>query len=419
MACDCSPCRRRKAAECAELERADARRRRAAKVAKVAKVAHDAAAVARAAAELEADAASRDVAKVARSDRAELARLIKRIEPKIRAKVAAMLAWLQDRKSTAEIEVAVTRRLAQDILSEEDVARAAAAIAAEVGAAYVVTARAVRELVSAAVKLPGALDAASDRAVDALDAMASRLTRDLIVEQRQLVQEVLREGLREGLNPRQTARLFKDAISLAPNQVRYVATYRRALMEGSFGDALGRRLRDRRFDKLINRAAHGKGALTRAEIDKMVRAYAARALKLRAETIARTETLRAVHLGSIEGWAQAIADGDIDPAQVERTWIQTFDRRTRDSHRAMRGQTRPFGIPFTTGDGYSIMFPHDPAAPLSETVNCRCAVVTRLVPPKAQTAAAPLANPGTTRAAAPRDAARPRRVNATHLHPRG
>jgi hypothetical protein len=45
-----------------------------------------------------------------------------------------------------------------------------------------------------------------------------------------------------------------------------------------------------------------------------------RYVKYRGETIARTESLRAVHQGSQEMFQQAVDNGIVDPGNITRTW---------------------------------------------------------------------------------------------------
>lgn len=323
---------------------------------------------------------------VALTDRAVIAGTIRRLEPKVRARVALLLEQLRRRKSLAEIEVLVRDGRLGEIVSDVDVRRMARAIAAETGAVYVAAAQGVSGVIAAALKEPVVMDPAVDRVVRHLADNRLRFVRDFVVEQRELVTEVLAEGLRAGANPRETARMFRDVTTLSPAQAKQVASYRRLLEEGRFGKALDRKLRDRRHDKAVRAAAKAGKKLPQARIDAMVSAYARRAVKLRAETIARTETLGAVHAGAEEGWQQAIDVGDIEPAELVRTWIATPGPRTRDSHRSMHRQSRKYGEAFTSGNGYSLRHPHDPAAPLSETAQCRCSVTTRIVPVEDQAA---------------------------------
>lgn len=325
---------------------------------------------------------------VALTDRAVIARMVKRLEPMMRRRVAELLEWLRTRHTMAEIEVAVVERELGQMLSDADVRRMAAALATETGAIYVAAARGVSEVIAASLKQPMRFDSAVARAVEHLKAGELRLVRGFINEQREIVTEVLGEGLTGGLNPKQTARLFRDVVGLAPNQVKAVASYRRALETGDFRDALGRKLRDRRFDRLVRAARKAGKGLGRAEVDRMVTRYAERSLKMRAETIALTETLGAIHAGADEAWEQAVDSGDIDPETIVEEWISTRDKRTRDSHRTMHRQKRRHGQPFLSGAGNLLRYPHDPNAPASERIRCRCMKVRRVVTVEEQAAAA-------------------------------
>lgn len=84
----------------------------------------------------------------------------------------------------------------------------------------------------------------------------------------------------------------------------------------------------------------------------------------RATVIARTEVIGASNRGSYE---QVRASG----YQAEKTWLATGDTRTRPTHRAANGQTVPMDQDYKVG-GISMDGPHDPAAPPSETIQCRC-----------------------------------------------
>ena len=87
----------------------------------------------------------------------------------------------------------------------------------------------------------------------------------------------------------------------------------------------------------------------------------------RAVTIARTETGIAWHTG---------AQGQlIDSGFPSKSWLTSRDARVRSSHAPMDLQCRPPEEPFTSGDGVSLMHPHDPAAPAKEIVNCRCTLL--------------------------------------------
>jgi SPP1 gp7 family putative phage head morphogenesis protein len=88
----------------------------------------------------------------------------------------------------------------------------------------------------------------------------------------------------------------------------------------------------------------------------------------RAPTIARTETL-----GTLNQAAATYADNLPADVVAGREWLSAHDDRVRPTHVEADGQIRAMGMPFEVG-GFPLAFPHDPAAPPSETVNCRCSV---------------------------------------------
>lgn len=88
----------------------------------------------------------------------------------------------------------------------------------------------------------------------------------------------------------------------------------------------------------------------------------------RADTIARTETVSAYVNGDMAG---ARALGDKGP--VEKVWVATLDKRTRETHAEAHNQTVLMEAMFDVG-GVMMDAPHDPGAPPSEVVNCRCYV---------------------------------------------
>jgi hypothetical protein len=91
----------------------------------------------------------------------------------------------------------------------------------------------------------------------------------------------------------------------------------------------------------------------------------------RAEAIARTETMGAYNGGAQLAWADlARATGE----QLEKGWLATLDKRTRETHFAADGQRVPLDQPFTVG-GWQLMEPGDPDGPAQEVINCRCTMI--------------------------------------------
>lgn len=87
----------------------------------------------------------------------------------------------------------------------------------------------------------------------------------------------------------------------------------------------------------------------------------------RATVIARTEVVGASNAGSYQ---QMLAVGL--PATKE--WLATNDSRTRHSHVEVDGQKVSLTDKFTVGGSFMDR-PHDPGAPASEVVNCRCTIL--------------------------------------------
>lgn len=249
-------------------------------------------------------------------------------------------------------------------------------------AAFIASSSAIAADITERIAGTVAFDVTNQRAVGIMRDKRLELIRNFTVEQERAVRQALARGIAEGLNPKAQARLFRSAIGLTVKQESAVATFRRLLETGS-AEALQRALRDKRFDRTVQRAIRGE-PLTTAQIDRMTMRYRERFLIFRSETIARTEALRAVHEASEEMFRQAIDGGSLDADSLTRTWITARDNLVRHftnsstSHRTMNGQQRKFGEPFISGAGNRLRFPGDPQAPSSETVRCRCIVTTRI-----------------------------------------
>src|SRR5690606_2898467 len=86
----------------------------------------------------------------------------------------------------------------------------------------------------------------------------------------------------------------------------------------------------------------------------------------RAETIARTESLRIVSQAREQALRQSVRAVGQSEQLVGVEWVSTLDDRTRDRHRERNGQRRRLGEEFAPG----IYKPGDGGP--AESVNCRC-----------------------------------------------
>lgn len=102
------------------------------------------------------------------------------------------------------------------------------------------------------------------------------------------------------------------------------------------------------------------------ELAQRVRRVFEVASRVRAERIARTETIGASNFAHLEAYRQSGVVG-------LKRWIAALDERTRDTHREAHGQEVPVDMPFSVG-GHPLMHPGDPDGPPEEVINCRCTV---------------------------------------------
>jgi hypothetical protein len=213
---------------------------------------------------------------------------------------------------------------------------------------------------------------------------SGNLITDIATDQKTAVRNFLEAGLAEGANPRTTAldlvgRLSRatgrregGVIGLTASQEQWVRNYAAELASDNPLAALERTLRDKRFDRAVMKAANSGQPLDQSMIDKMVTNYKNRALKYRADTIARKETITALHTAQEMSMQQAIGKGAVAANTVTYIWRTAHDNRVRDSHRPMDGQVRPQGQMFVTGGGAHLLYPGDPSGPAAEVINCRC-----------------------------------------------
>jgi hypothetical protein len=230
------------------------------------------------------------------------------------------------------------------------------------------------DLARLAPRVAIAFDPTDPVAADLMRRASLEFVREFTDKQRQAVRVAISEALLRGGGAVATARAFRDAIGLTAYQEGVVRNYRALLERGSL-EALDRQLRDGRFqpkdDSLAARRKYLEN-LTPAQIDKMVERYRERMIRRRGETIASTEALRVTAEARDEAFRQAAAAAGLDLNLVDEIWNSTRDTRTRETHRAMNRQVRPYGVAFDSPSGAQLRYPGDPLAPADEVINCRC-----------------------------------------------
>jgi len=79
--------------------------------------------------------------------------------------------------------------------------------------------------------------------------------------------------------------------------------------------------------------------------------------------------------------AYAAQNEAAEKAGLTKRWRSQHDLRVRASHAFLNGDAVPADKPFITHTGIEIRYPHDPSAPLDETINCRCGLEWYSKPP--------------------------------------
>lgn len=216
---------------------------------------------------------------------------------------------------------------------------------------------------------------------------SAQMVTNIVEDQKIGIRAALTGGLHAGQNPRATAldvigrvnrvtgRREGGIIGLTSAQEAYVASARAELASGDpaqLKSYLGRGRRDKRFDKVVARAAAQGKPLDAETVAKIAGRYSDRLLDLRGEALARTETMTALGKARDDAIRQQIAAGKVDAQDVTKIWRTAGDNRVRETHRALNGQSVAMEGVFHSPSGAALRFPGDPNAPASEIINCRC-----------------------------------------------
>lgn len=264
-----------------------------------------------------------------------------RMAPRVRAQFLKHVYGLQARITIRSIETAVGSRgwpttIARAFESFEKDLRASAG--SSIDLVWLKTAEQVERQILKRAGVVGRFDLVNPAAIDAATYRSSLLIRSITAETRAAVQQVIARSIATGVPPRIAALQIRPLVGLTPRQMATVANYRSQLLEAGASQTAAAK-------------AGGK--------------YAKKLLADRANTIARTETIRASVDGQQDVWKSAKTEGLIS-ADAEQQWIVADDERLCPICGALADQTAPIDGSFTMGSG-SISGP--PAHP-----RCRCAL---------------------------------------------
>jgi len=230
----------------------------------------------------------------------------------------------------------------------------------------------------------------NEMAENELKNFSSQFITNITNEIRESIRETLSDGMARGINPRETAlnivgrknlstgKRIGGTIGLATNQTKWVNNarlYLQNLDERYFELSL----RDKRFDSIVRKAIADKKPLPKEKISQLITAYESKALKYRADAIARTETMQAINRAEYTAIMENIEEGLITKDMVTKYWSNSGDERVRLSHVNLGAKYNKqnaigFDEPFETFTGSKLLYPGDTSlgANLREIIHCRC-----------------------------------------------
>jgi hypothetical protein len=322
-------------------------------------------------------------------------RLFRELMAKYGLKVAqAFMAAINDLRSNVELQkviAALERGDLQGAMDALHLSRAAfAGLEAKITEAFTAGGQGAVASMPAAVSIGFRFDPGNQRAASWIRQFSGNLITGLVDGERQQARNFLADGMARGAHPRSvglelvgrisraTGNREGGLIGLSAPQRAYV---RAARIELGSADPkllkhyLTRTRRDRRYDRTVLKAIREGKAIDRDTASLMVTRYSARLIQLRGEVIARTEGLQAIRAAKHEAYQQLVDDGRVAEIDIERGWHTAGDRRVRDTHEGMSGQTvRGLSLPFQSPSGALLMFPGDTSlgAGAEEIVACRC-----------------------------------------------
>lgn len=136
-------------------------------------------------------------------------------------------------------------------------------------------------------------DTANPAAIEWAEQHAAKLVTDVTNQARQAIRTVITDGIEQGVTPRDSAKLIRSSIGLTERDAGAVMKRRAELIKSGV-----------------------KSDVATAKAQK----YADKLTRSRAQTIARTETMRASNEGQAQLWAQA-RDKGLLTGKEQKVWL--------------------------------------------------------------------------------------------------
>lgn len=271
-------------------------------------------------------------------------------------------AWEIIRESFSDAQVARLMRsglvdqFVQDVLNEPDLDRAFLAFRQQIRQTVVDSYTVSIKDLPKAGKIDGvpaiAFDHLSPKVIDGIRGLESEAINTLKGDVKEVARAYIENGLRDGKAPGAVARGLRSVIGMAPNQAEAVVNFESMLRAGD-KEALTRQLRDKRYDRAIDKAFAGDG-LTESQIETMTSAYKRKMIAYNANLNATTHTRDAYKLGQSLSWQDAQENGVVPEGfQAVKTWVHMDQPNPRPEHEAMDGETVAADENYSNGDSYA------------------------------------------------------------------
>jgi osmotically-inducible protein OsmY len=228
------------------------------------------------------------------------------------------------------------------------------------------------------------------------EAIIKSLSSDLIVgiaeDTKRLAREKIAAGYSQGKGPKSialdlagrinriTGKREGGLLGMTSQLARTVENAKEALGTGDIAGMkryLTLSRRDKRFDRQVSKAIEEGRALPAEAVEKITGRLASGYVRLRGQTIARTETQAAVHTAKHEAYQQGLDKAGRTDSLVTRKWRSIGDRKVRHTHSVLNAtEVTGMDVPFQSPSGALMRFPGDSSlgAGPSEIVACRCHV---------------------------------------------
>lgn len=318
--------------------------------------------------------------------------IFSKYNPRVARAFQAAVADIKSRVVLSRLVAAIERNDIQAALAEINIEPAAyrafelALVAAYESSAVAVTEATVwrdRDL----RKLSLRWNMANPAAEAYIRSVSSDLVTSMVSGQVEAVRASIVNGYSRGQGPRNIA---LDVVGrVQANGVRQGGVVGLSATQQAARDRVAQRLADGDYRALLNMTTRDKSMdamlrrgqpLTAAQRERYLRTYTNKSLKTRGDTIARTETARAVETARFDAFNEGLGQTGYPPEAVTKTWLHGGGGMDpRDDHIAMhRVEVQGLNTPFILPDGAVMQHTHDQAGGARHTINCTCTTRTKI-----------------------------------------